>query len=89
MSTALISPNMVRWARERVNLTIEELSSKISQSEERVEKWELGEARPTFIQAQKLAKALHIPFGYLYLTTPPVEENVIPDLRTISDSGLE
>ena len=89
MSEALITPKMISWARERAGLRVHELAGKISQKEEKLQMWETGELRPTFIQAQNLAKTLHIPFGYLFLKEPPVEEELIPDLRTISDSGLE
>lgn len=34
-------------------------------------------------QAQHLAKALNIPFGYLFLSTPPQDALPIPDLRTL------
>jgi len=37
------------------------------------------------LQAQKLAKVLQIPFGYLFLPYPPTEAIPIPDLRTIGD----
>ncbi len=50
---------------------------------DKIASWESGEARPTFKQAQDLAKALHVPFGYFFLSQPPQESVAIPDFRTI------
>ncbi len=86
MSEALINPQILQWARERSGLSEEELSKKINiTNPEKIVLWESGEKRPTFLQAQKLAKALHIPFGYFYLDEAPQEELPIPDLRTVGD----
>ncbi len=82
---ALVTPGVVRWARLRAKLSVAEVAKKISVSPPtRVEAWEQddGEDRPTFRQAQNLADALHVPFGYLFLPEPPVEPLPLPDLRT-------
>lgn len=82
MTVALISPEVLRWARERSQLDLERLAEKIHVQANNLERWEQGEAKPTFKQAENLAKALHIPFGFLFLPHPPVEALPIPDLRT-------
>lgn len=82
MTVALISPEVLRWARERSQLDRERLAEKIHVPANNLERWEQGAAKPTFKQAEKLAKALHIPFGFLFLAHPPVETLPIPDLRT-------
>lgn len=82
MAEAMISPQVLRWARERAQIPASVLIEKISK---KVPLWEAGEAKPTFLQAQKLAKLLHIPFGYLFLNEPPEEVMPLPDLRTIGD----
>ena len=82
---AMIENTMLRWAIERAQISIDTLSSKLSVKREKVEKWLNGEARPTFKQAQALAKKLHIPFGYLFLSEPPKEEIPFPDFRTIKN----
>ena len=50
---------------------------------EQFQRWECGEAQPTFKQAQNIASALHAPFGYLFLHEAPADELVLPDLRTV------
>lgn len=86
MAQALITPDVLTWARERAQINIDALSHKLSTKAERIEAWERGESKPTFKQAQALAQKLHIPFGYLFLSAPPVEKLPIPDLRTIGDN---
>lgn len=79
MIEALVTPELVTWAREREGLSPEKAAQRI---DARLDSWEKGLARPTFRQAEDLAQKLHIPFGYLFLSAPPVEELPLPDLRT-------
>lgn len=89
MNQALISPVVLRWARERSRLEQQGLAEIANVKHEKLQLWERGETRPTFRQAQDLAKALHIPFGYLFLQKPPVEKLPIPDLRTVGDHAID
>jgi len=85
MSEALISPQVLQWACERAHVSPEALAEKISR---KAPLWLTGESRPTFLQAQKLSRMLHIPFGYLFLSTPPEEVLPLPDLRTVGDVAI-
>ncbi len=84
MPEALITPNVLRWARERAQFTPGDAAQKVQVRQDRLLAWEEGEIHPTFRQAQKLAKVFHVPFGYFFLPSPPREELTIPDLRTVS-----
>lgn len=86
MSTAeaLITPELVRWARGRGGASAEDLAQRLHVKTERIQAWEEGDAKPTFRQAQELAHALHVPFGYLFLSVPPDDDLPLPDLRTVS-----
>ena len=64
-------------------MDLSKLASRLNVEPEVVAAWESGERRPTFRQAQNFAKALYVPFGYLYLLEPPVEELPIADFRTM------
>ena len=83
MVEALVTPQVLAWARNRRGLEPAELAHKLSVKPERVLDWESGERRPTFRQARRLADSLYIPFGYLYLSEPPIEELPLADFRTI------
>ena len=82
---AMVQHNLLLWAIERAQATIDVLSKKLKVNEKKIASWIAGEDRPTFKQAQKLAKALQIPFGYLFLSEIPKEELPLPDLSTIRD----
>lgn len=80
---ALITPSIIKWALKRGRKTSERMAQELSVTPERFAAWENGELKPTLNQAQKLAKKLKIPFGYLYLNDPPRETVPLPDLRSI------
>ena len=82
---AYITPEIIRWARERLQVSEGELAKKLSVNPDKVVNWELGSYQPSFRQARQMSKALRIPFGYLFLRQPPTESIPIPDLRTIRD----
>jgi Zn-dependent peptidase ImmA (M78 family)/transcriptional regulator with XRE-family HTH domain len=83
MSTANINPEMLIWARERSGFSVSQFAKKMSKTEERLLEWETGQRLMTFKQALAFAEKAYIPFGYLFLPEPPVEELPLPDLRTI------
>lgn len=83
MAKALINGGVLRWARERAALPVEEVASRMKQDVERVLAWEAGADQPTFRQAQTVANIVHVPFGFLFLQAPPEEALPLPDLRTV------
>ena len=78
-----MTPHLLTWARQRRGLEVEDLAKKLNVKPDAVNAWEAGERRPTFRQAQNFAQASYVPFGYLYLADPPVQELPLPDFRTI------
>ena len=88
MTEALVTPALLTWARERRELDFSALAPKLSVKPEAIAAWESGDRRPTFVQAKRIAKTLNVPFGYLFLPDPPVQELPIPDFRTIADRPI-
>ena len=82
MPEALITPNVFKWARERAQYTPDGAAQKIHVRPDSLIALEAGDVRPTFRQAQNLVKVFRVPFGYLFLPSPPVEqalnENMLP-----------
>lgn len=75
-----ISPSTLQWAMERADKQVEDLSQDL---QKRVPAWLRRERKPTLKQLEAFARAVHVPFGYLFLSTPPAEAPVeIPDFRT-------
>lgn len=89
MTKANINPAMLSWARERSGIAMDLFARKCGSSEERLQQWEDGTHDISFHQAMTFADKAHIPFGYLFLATPPVETLPIPDLRTLQGKGIQ
>lgn len=88
MTTAIINTDMLIWARERSGIAVTDFAKKCGVTEERLLEWEAGERALTFNQAMTYAEKAYVPFGYLFLQQPPVDELPIPDLRTIDGKGV-
>ncbi|MHA1280088.1 MAG: XRE family transcriptional regulator [Candidatus Helarchaeota archaeon] len=78
---ALITKEMLKWARKRTVGSLDEAAEYLKIDKPKLVAWEKGDAQPTFNQAKVIAKKLKIPFGYLYLSAPPDESLPLPDLR--------
>ncbi len=83
MIHAPVSPELLRWARERAGVAQEDLAAKFKKLPE----WESGETQPTLKQLEAFARAVHVPFGYLFLREPPDERLPIADFRTVADTA--
>ena len=88
MATALINPGMLIWARERSGIALPDFASRMGKSPERIAEWESGLKPITFVQARQFADKVHVPFGYLFLQKPPIDELPIPDLRTLDGRSV-
>ena len=79
--TLTLQPDVLRWARERADFSVDALADKVGVKTERVLRWENAGAI-SMAQAERLARATHTPLGYLFLSFPPVERLPIQDFRT-------
>lgn len=84
MLRAPVSPNLLRWARQRAGLEVADLLSRFP----KLDSWEQGEEQPTLRQLEHFAQAVHVPVGYLFLPTPPEERLPISDFRTLAGQGI-
>ncbi len=79
--TLRLQPALLRWARQRADLTPDELAHKVRLKADRVLEWERS-GEITMDWAEKLAAATHSPVGFLFLSSPPYETLPINDFRT-------
>ena len=79
-----VSPDMLRWARNRARLDVLALTARFP----KLEAWEAEELQPTLKQLEDYARATHAPIGFFFLPAPPVEPVPIPDFRTIADRAI-
>lgn len=79
-----VSPAVLLWLVDLSGREAGEFADKYSNWEN----WLAGKGGPTFNQAQQLAKAAGVPFGYLLLQRPPALDLPIPDFREGFDADL-
>lgn len=81
-----INPHVLQWAVKRTGLSPTDLSDK--NAFRKLPSWLTGDSHPTLRQAEKLAKAAGIPFGYLLLDKPTEESVDLPDFRTLKSQMI-
>ena len=85
---AFITGDLLRWARERADVSPDALAKSLHVSTDEIAEWENGESRPSFRKAQDAAHRLKIPFGYLFLSKRPADRLELPDLRAPTNGEL-
>ncbi len=84
MTRVKVNPELLVWARERAGLVTADLEHRFP----KINAWEAEEIQPTIKQLEDFARAVHVPFGYLFLPAPPDEPLPIPDFRTVDGRGV-
>lgn len=79
MTHVTVNPELLKWARKRAHLGLDDLARKFP----KLVDWESGDRLPTFKQLEDFANATHVPFGYLFLPEPPDIPLPIPDFRAL------
>jgi Zn-dependent peptidase ImmA (M78 family) len=78
-----INVNMISFAIKRAGYQIQEFTNSFPN----VNEWLNNTKKPTLKQLEAFANKVHVPFGYLFLNTPPQEDLPIPFFRSISNSS--
>lgn len=78
-----ICPEIINWALSQTQKEI--LGDKLMNN---ITKWLDGTKTPTFNQIEDFSKKTHIPLGYFFLQTPPVEQINLLEYRTVDSSQL-
>lgn len=87
MVKAPVNPDVMRWARESANLTIDEVTKKLKKNSEVIEAWENGLDSPSYAQLEKLAYDVYKrPIAVFFFPHPPKEDDINKSFRTIPES---
>lgn len=78
-----IQPAIISWALSQTSE--EKLGTKLV---ENIKHWIDGTKSPTFNQIEDFSKKSHIPLGYFFLQTPPVEQIGLLEYRTLDSIEL-
>lgn len=85
-----IQPALLRWARESLGYSIEEVAEKLKRDPAEIEAWESGEAAPTYAKLETLAYSIYKrPLAVFFLPTPPKEPDIKKEFRTLPEADIE
>jgi len=86
-----VTPDVLVWARESANLSIDDVARSLKKAPEVVEAWEDPDTDvlPSYGQLEKLAYSLYKrPLAVFFFPERPVEEDVRAEFRLLPDSEL-
>ena len=85
---ALITPEVLKWARERrIKLEIDYAAKKLKIDPERLEAWENGTEQPTIRQLKEVAKVYKTHISVFYLPEPPIGFQSLIDYRVLPEAS--
>jgi Zn-dependent peptidase ImmA (M78 family) len=86
-----VQPSVIRWARESMGMSVEDVAHKLKKSSEEVVAWESeGGVSPTYSQLENLAyKVFKRPLAVFFLPAPPDEIPPVREFRTLPDTDLQ
>ena len=82
--TALITPSVIKWAREKALYSIDTAAKKIKVNPSELKKWEKDEKLPSLAQARKMSEVYRRPLASFYLSEPPKDFSLLKDFRTVA-----
>ena len=85
-----VQPSVIRWARESMGMSVEDVAHKLKKSSEEVLAWESEDGTPpTYSQLENLAyKVFKRPLAIFFLPAPPDEIPPAREFRTLPDTDL-
>ena len=85
-----VNPDVLRWARETLRLSQEEVARRMKKKVSDIDAWERGEASPTYIQLESLAYDIYKrPIALFFFPGIPEEEAVEQSFRTLPEQELQ
>lgn len=83
---ALITPEVLKWARERrIRLEVDYAAKRLKIEPEDLEAWENGTEQPTIAQLKKIAKLYKTHISIFYLSEPPTDFQPLTDYRVLPE----
>ena len=86
-----IQPAVLRWARESIGMSVEDVALKLKRPPDDIRAWEsAGGGAPTYVQLETLAyKVFKRPLAVFFLPEPPHEVPPKQEFRTLPDAELQ
>lgn len=85
-----IQPDVIRWARQSIGLSLSDVALRLKRPVEDIEAWEAGDAFPSYPQLEKLAYQIYKrPMAVFFLPSPPEEVSPVREFRTLPTDDLQ
>ena len=78
-----VNGKIIRWAREKYNMSQDEAASAIKVDLSRYINWEMGIEHPTYAKLKKISEVFHKPSAIFFFPEPPKLPEIKGDLRTL------
>ena len=83
---ALVEPSLLRWARQTIDLSPVAAARKLGLPDDRIEKWESGEIRPSIAELKKAAALYKRSLAVFFLPEPPAGFDTLRDFRRLTSA---
>lgn len=84
-----VRPEVMRWARQSIGLSVSDVALRLKRPVEDIEAWETGDAFPSYPQLEKLAYQIYKrPLAVFFLPAPPEETSPTREFRTLPTDDL-
>jgi Zn-dependent peptidase ImmA (M78 family) len=81
-----INPLVLKWAREQMGLSPEDVAVRLKKDAEKIIEWEKGASAPTYCQLESLAYTIYKrPIAVFFFPEPPEEPDPKDSFRTLPD----
>ena len=81
-----VNSKILTWAREELNLSIEDVATKIKKDPDTIRRWEDGSSSPTYCQLERLSYDVYkVPIAVFFFSEPPESSKVKSSFRTTPD----
>lgn len=80
-----VTPDTLKWARERSGFDIGEISEKFP----KINEWEKGDSYPTYKQLEKLSTKYKCPIAVFFFPEPPKIEPIEKSFRTLPETEFQ
>ena len=85
-----VNPAIIKWARERSGLSLDDLAKLMRQEPDELRKWENGEHAPSYTALEELAyRHLKIPLAVFFFPSPPDVDDPKGNFRRLPEYELE
>jgi Zn-dependent peptidase ImmA (M78 family)/transcriptional regulator with XRE-family HTH domain len=78
-----VTPEVLKWARESLDLTVEEVAARLRRSPDGIRQWESGKDAPSVRVLERLASLYRRPLAVFYLPSPPEDAPAPEDFRRL------